>query len=93
MHVETYPALLTPRDEEPSLSSSEEKSSEFDLLKITRKQKYEVKAEQMLCRIYSLLLPKVLVLLSREQAPESYIYRKLQNKISKVIHPFSKLNN
>ena len=42
MHVETYPDFFTPRDEEPSLSSSEEKCSEFDLLEIkrTRKQKY-----------------------------------------------------
>ena len=29
MHVETYSAFLTPRDKEPSLSSSEEKSSKF----------------------------------------------------------------
>ena len=43
MHEETYPTFFTPRDEEPSLSSSEEKSSEFDWLerKLTRKQKYE----------------------------------------------------
>ena len=43
MYVETYPAFFTPRDKEPSLSSSEKKSSEFDWLesKITRKQKYE----------------------------------------------------
>ena len=42
MHVETYLAFFTPRDEEPSLSSSEEKSSEFDWLerKRMRKQKY-----------------------------------------------------
>ena len=33
MHVETYPTFFTPRDEEPSLSSSEEKSSEFDWLR------------------------------------------------------------
>ena len=32
MHVETYPAFLTPRDKKPSLSSSEEKSSEFGWL-------------------------------------------------------------
>ena len=32
MHVETYPAFLTPRDKEPSLSSSVEKSSEFGWL-------------------------------------------------------------
>ena len=45
MHEETYPDFFTPRDEEPSLSSSEEKSSEFDWLEIkrTRKQKYEGK--------------------------------------------------
>ena len=42
MHVETYPDFLTPRGEEPSLSSFEEKSSEFGWLEIkrTRKQKY-----------------------------------------------------
>ena len=42
MHEETYPVFFTPRDEDPSLSSSEEKSSEFDWLKIKRmrKQKY-----------------------------------------------------
>ena len=47
MHVETYPAFFTPRDEEPSHSSSGEKSSEFDWLEIkrTRKQKYEGKTE------------------------------------------------
>ena len=38
MHEETYPDFFTPRDKEPSLSSSEEKSSKFDWLesKITR---------------------------------------------------------
>ena len=52
MHVETYPTFFTPRDEEPSVSSSEEKSSEFDWLerKIMRKQKYEGKTEQVLCK-------------------------------------------
>ena len=55
MHVETYLAFFTPRDEKPSLSSSEEKSSEFDWLEIKRmrKQKYVYKAEQVLC----ILLP------------------------------------
>ena len=54
MHVETYRAFFTPRDEEPSLSSSKEKSSEFDWLerKVTRKQKYEGKIEQVLYKIY-----------------------------------------
>ena len=32
MHVETYPAFLTPRDKKLSLSSSVEKSSEFGWL-------------------------------------------------------------
>ena len=45
MHDETYPAFFTPRDEEPSLSSSEKTFSAFDWLEIkrTRKQKYEGK--------------------------------------------------
>ena len=56
MHLETYPTFFTPRDDEPSLSSSEEKSSEFDWLerKITRKQKYVGKIDQVLCKIYFL---------------------------------------
>ena len=51
MHVETYPTFFTSRDEEPSLSSSEEKSSEFDWLerKLMRKKKYEEETEQVLC--------------------------------------------
>ena len=72
MHEETYPAFFTPRDEEPSLSSSEEKSSEFDWLeiKIMRKQKYEGKTEQVLCKIYFLLIQKCCL---QEQAPERLI--------------------
>ena len=55
--METYPAFFTPRDKEPSHSSSEETSLEPDLLeiKITRKQKYEGKTEQVLYKIYFLL--------------------------------------
>ena len=51
MREETYPAFFTPRDEEPSRSSSEEKSSEFGWLEIkrTRKQKYDEETEQVLC--------------------------------------------
>ena len=61
MHVKTYPVFFTPRDEEPSLSSSEEKSSDFDWLerKLTRKQKYEGKTEQVLCKISFFLIQKV----------------------------------
>ena len=45
-----YPVFFTSRDKEPSLSSSEEKSSEFDWLerKITRKKIYIRKTEQVL---------------------------------------------
>ena len=76
MHVETYPAFFTPRDKEPSLSSSEEKSSEFGWLeiKITRKQKDIGKTEQVLCKIYPFLLQKIVVLLlSRIGSRELYI--------------------
>ena len=50
-----YPATLALRDENSSHPFSEETSSEFDLLeiKIMRKQKYEGKAEQVLCRYIS----------------------------------------
>ena len=56
LHSKTYPTFFTPKDEESSLSSSEEKFSEFDWLesKITRKQKYIGKTEQVLYKIYFL---------------------------------------
>ena len=77
MHEETYPAFFTPRDEEPSLSSSEEKSSEFDWLerKLTRKQIYEGKTEQVLC---SYISTKGCL---QEQALETYM---IVNKISTI---------
>ena len=55
LHSKPYPAFFTPRNKKPSHSSSEKTSSEFDLLeiKITRKQKYEGKAEQVLYRYIS----------------------------------------
>ena len=57
--METYPTFFTPRDKEPIHSSSEETSSEFVWLeiKITRKQKYEGKTEQVLCK--NIFLPLV----------------------------------
>ena len=55
MHMETYPNFFTPRDEEPSLSSSEEKSSEFDWLERKRnKNEREGKTEQGF--VYSIYL-------------------------------------
>ena len=54
MHVETYPAFLTPRDKKLSLSSSVEKSSEFGWLENENegedKNIYE-KTEQVLCSL------------------------------------------
>ena len=46
MHVETYPAFLTPRDKRLSLSSSEEKSSEFGWLEIKRNEKWKMKEKE-----------------------------------------------
>ena len=75
MHDETYPAFFTPRDEEPSHSSFEEKSSEFDWLesKITRKQKYIGKTEQVLCRYISYLYKKVV---SKNKLPRAISFVK-----------------
>ena len=55
LYPEPYLASFTPRNKKSSHSSSEETSLEFDLLeiKITRKQKYEGKVEQVLCRYIS----------------------------------------
>ena len=63
MHEETYPDFFTLRDKEPSLSSFEKTSSEFDWLerKITRKQKYIGKTEQVLCRYISYLYKRLLI--------------------------------
>ena len=53
MDVETYLAFLTPRDEESSLSSSDEKSSEFDWLERKRMRKQK----QSKCSVFY-FLPK-----------------------------------
>ena len=52
MHVETYPAFLTPRDKKLSLSSSVEKSSEFGWLENENEREDKniyKKTEQVLC--------------------------------------------
>ena len=87
MHEETYPAFFTPRDEGPSLSSSEEKSSEFDWLerKLTRKQKYEGKIEQVLCKTYFFLIQKGCL---QEQALEIYmIVKKITTIYKRLFTP------
>ena len=72
MHVEIYPAFFTPRDKEPSLSSSEEKSSEFDWLerKGMRKQK------QSKCSVFY-FLPKLYKGLISENKLPRYFENKL----------------
>ena len=94
MHVETYPAFLIPRDEEPSHSCSEEKSSEFDLLERKSNEKTKIyiwKAEQVLCKIYSLLLQNVLVLLLRTGSRELYIKKITKQKYLRLFTPFPNL--
>ena len=54
MHVKTYPAFFTPRDEKPSLSSSEEKSSEFGQLEIKMKMKNEREGKTEQGSVYSI---------------------------------------
>ena len=81
MHVETYSAFFTPRDKEPSHSSSEETSSEFVWLeiKITRKQKCGGKPKQVLCRYISYYPPLSITLhtsLSLHDIKDIYIYRR-----------------
>ena len=80
MHEETDPTFFTPRDKEPSRSSFEEKSSDFDWLerKLTRKQKYQGKTEQVLCKIYFLLLQKVV---SENKLPRVLICKENYNYI------------
>ena len=57
MHEETYPAFFTPRDEEPSLSSFEENSSEFDWLENNEKNK-NIYEKQSKCSV-AIFLQKV----------------------------------
>ena len=75
MHVETYPAFLTPRDEKPSLSSSEEKSSKFVWL--TRKRKWKRRKNTEQGSVYSIYL-------------YIYIYRQItwcpENKLPRAIY-------
>ena len=69
MHVETYPAFFTPRDEEPSLSSSEEKSSEFDWLERKRMRKQK----QSKCSVFYFLAKLYKGLISENKLPGSMI--------------------
>ena len=89
--METYPDFFTPRDEEPSLSSSEEKYSEFDWLerKIMRKQKYRGKTEQVLGKIY--FLQNCTKDASKSKLSTLYMIsrvKEITNYIYEVISPF-----
>ena len=54
MHVETYPAFLTPRDKKLSLSSSVEKSSEFGWLENENEMKNEREGKTEQGSVYSI---------------------------------------
>ena len=54
MHVETYPAFLTPRDKKLSLSSSVEKSSEFGWLESENEMKNEREGKTEQGSVYSI---------------------------------------
>ena len=56
MHVETYPAFLTPRDKKPSLSSSEEKSSENVWLARNKKEMKMKEKEKQSKALYILYI-------------------------------------
>ena len=68
MDVETYPAFLTPRDEESNLSSSEEKSSEFDWLERKRMRKQK----QSKCFVFYFLPKLYKGLISENKTPRIY---------------------
>ena len=53
--METYPAFFTPRDEEPNLSSFEEKSSEFDSLEIKKRENKNIYEKQSKCSVFYFL--------------------------------------
>ena len=64
MHVETYPVTLAPRDEKPSLSSSEEKSSEFDWLERKRNENEKRRKNRARLCIFYIFLYLYYILLS-----------------------------
>ena len=73
MHVETYPDFLTPRDEKPSLSSSEEKSSEFGQKENENEKEGKNTEQGSVYSIYLYIYIPLDYMIFSEQAPESYI--------------------
>ena len=85
MHVETYPAFFTPRDEKPSLSSSEEKSSEFGQLEIKRNEnEREGKTEQG--SVYSIYLSIYIFRWITSFCPENKLPRAIYKENYKTKH-------
>ena len=82
----TYPVTLAPRDEEPSLSSSEEKSSEFDWLENNEKNK-NIYEKQSKCSVAIFLTYTKGCL--QEQAPKKSIYfvKKITNIYKRLFTP------
>ena len=83
MHEETYPAFFTPRDEEPSLSSSEEKSSEFDWLENNEKNK-NIYEKQSKCSV-AIFLQKVV---SKNKLPRDSLLKKITTIYKRLFTPF-----
>ena len=75
MHVETYPAFFTPRDKEPSLSSSEEKSSEFDWLERKKNEKTKIYMKSRASALYFTSFPKLYKgCISENKLPDLHIF-------------------
>ena len=96
MHVETYPDFFTPRDEEPSLSSSEEESSEFDWLEIKERENKNIYEQQSKCSVFY-FLPKLYKRcvpenkLPRSDFKENYkLYRWITRRLWGFRHQISK---
>ena len=94
MHVETYPVTLAPRDEEPSLSSSKEKSSEFDWLERKRNEnekRRKNRARLCIFYIFIYLYPVGLHDALRTSSRELYIKKIYKTKYLRLFTPFPNL--
>ena len=76
MHVETYPAFLTPKDKKLSLSSSEEKSSKFGWLEIKRNEKWKRREKQSKA-LYILYIDRWITYMMILQWMQGSLYRKV----------------
>ena len=91
MHVETYPAFLTPRDKKLSLSSSVENPSEFGWLEIKRTRKKNIYEKQSKCSVaifltYTKGCPLSPLLLLRTGSRELYIKKITKQNLRLFTH-------